>query len=150
MEHENHEKLNLIYYAGADQPHIQYTLNIPETTPDTQSKNFSIISNFTTSLYNTHSNVVGEIISNATSTSISITQFIEVFTYIISLPLGTITFGFNIIGNNNQSYFTGGQVINLNFMYGSGEYQNANVKYATLLPVNDQNQARLLTVEFNN
>ena len=143
------KQLNLIYYAGADQPHVQYTLNIPETTPDPFNNNSSIISNFTTSLYDTHSNIVGVIISNATSTSISTTQFIEVFTYIISLPHGTMTFGFNIIGDNNQSFFTGGQSIILNFMYGSGKYQNANVKYASLLPVNDQNQARLLTVKFD-
>ena len=146
---KKHEQLNLIYYAGTDQSNTQYILNIPEVTPDPQSQNASILSNFTTSLYDTHSNIVGEVISTATSTSISTTQFIEVFTYTISLPHGTMTFRFNIIGDNNQSYFTGGQVINLNFMYGSGEYQNANVKYASLLPVNDPNQTRILSVEFN-
>ena len=61
-----------------------------------------------------------------------------------------MTFGFNIISdNNNGSFFTGGEIINLNFLYGSGDYQNADVKYATLLPVNDPNQSRILTIEFD-
>jgi hypothetical protein len=70
-------------------------------------------------------------------------------TYIISLSNGTMTFGFTVIGNNNDNFYIGGQIINLNFMYGSGEYQNANVKSATLLPVNDPNQTRLITLVFD-
>lgn len=71
-------------------------------------------------------------------------------TYIISLSNGTMTFGFTVIGNNNDNLYIGGQVINLNFIYGSDEYQNANIKSATLLPMNDPKQTRLLTVVFDN
>ena len=60
-----------------------------------------------------------------------------------------MTFGFNIIYDKELDFFTGGQAIILNFLYGSGDYQNANVKYATLIPVNDPNQTRILTIEFN-
>ena len=44
----------------------------------------------------------------------------------------------------NHSYiFTGGEVINLNFLYCYGKYQNADVKSATLLPVNNPNKQEL-------
>ena len=61
-----------------------------------------------------------------------------------------MTFGFNVVGDNNQSYFTAGQLINLNFMYGTGKYQNVNVKLANILPINDQNQTRFVAVKFEN
>ena len=60
-----------------------------------------------------------------------------------------MSFGFNKVSDNITIFFIGGQVINLNFMYGSGEYQNTNVKCATLLPVNDPKQTRILTIVFD-
>ena len=149
MEHKKHKQLNLIYFVGIDQPQVGYYLIIPEITPDPQDLNSSSIYNSTYSLYDTHTNEVGIIIGNTIYTSISASQNIQMNTYIISLSNGTMTFGFTVIGNNNDNFYIGGQVINLNFMYGSGEYQNANVKYATLLPVNDPNQTRILTIEFD-
>ena len=156
MKHENGEQLNLIYYVGEGQPTDNYVSNIPEITPDPQSNKFCNISSFTTSLYDTHTNIVGDVISNSTNTSISETQNIQISTWTISLPISTpngieystMTFGFNVVGDNNQSYFTGGQLINLNFLYGTGKYQNINVKLANILPVNDQNQTRFVTVKF--
>ena len=158
MKHESKEQLNLIYYVGEDQPTDNYVSNIPEITPEPQSKNFCNISSFTTNLYDTHTNIVGEVISNSTNTSISETQNIQISTWTISLPFytplgvenSTMTFGFNVVGDNNQSYFTVGQLINLNFLYGTGKYQNVNVKLANILPVNDQNQTRFVTVKFEN
>lgn len=149
MKHENHEQLNLIYFVGDDQPVVEYILNIPEVNPAPQSHNRSDIFNFTTTLYDTHTNEVGTIIGNTSSTTISAIKNVQINTYILSLPHGTMTFGFNIIFVTGLDNFTGGQVIKLNFLYGSGEYQNANVKCATLLPVNDPKQTRLLTIEFD-
>jgi hypothetical protein len=60
-----------------------------------------------------------------------------------------MTFGFNIIFVTGLDNFTGGEIIKLNFLYGSGDYQNANIKHATLLPVNDLKQSRILTVVFD-
>ena len=71
MKHEHCEQLNLIYYVGEGQSTDNYVSNIPEITPDPQSKKFCNISSFTTSLYDTHTNIVGEVISNSTNTSIS-------------------------------------------------------------------------------
>ena len=147
---KKHEQLNLIYFVGDDQPIVEYVLNIPEVNPAPQSNNRSDIFNFTTTLYDNHTNEVGVIIGNNSATTISAVKNVQINTYILSLPYGTMTFGFTIIFDTGLDNFTGGEIIKLNFLYGSGEYQNANVKYATLLPVNDQNQARLLTVEFDN
>ena len=144
-----HEQLQLIYFVADDQPHADYELNIPEINPSPQSNNSSVIFNFTTPLYDTHTNEIGVIIANTTITSITAVKDIQINTYILSLPLGTMTFGFNIIYDKELDFFTGGQAIILNFLYGSGDYQNANVKYATLIPVNDPNQTRILTIEFD-
>ena len=146
---KKHEQLNLIYFVGADQPLVEYVLNIPEVNPVPQSNNRSDIFNFTTTLYDTYTNEVGTIIGNTSSTTISAVKNVQINTYILSLPYGTMTFGFTIIFDTGLDNFTGGQVIKLNFMYGSGEYQNATVKCATLLPVNDIKQTRILTIEFD-
>ena len=132
-----------------DQPHADYELNIPEQNPSPQSNNSSVIFNFTTPLYDTHTNEIGVIITNTSSTSISAVKDIQINTYILSLPHGTMTFGFNIILDKELDNFIGGEIIKLNFLYGSGDYQNTNVKYATLLPINDPNQTRILTIEFD-
>jgi hypothetical protein len=147
---KKHEQLNLIYFLRDDQQLVKYILNIPEINPAPQSYNSSDIFNFTTTLYDTNTNEVGTIIGNTSSTTISAVKDIQINTYILSLPRGTMTFGFNIIYNEeNKDFFTGGQVIILNFLYGSGEYQNANVKFASLLPVNNPNQTRILNIEFD-
>ena len=144
-----HEQLQLIYFAGEDQLYAYYELNIPEQNPSPQSNNSSVIFNFTTPLYDTHTNEIGVIITNTSSTSISAVKDIQINTYILSLPHGTMTFGFNIIFVTGLDNFIGGEIIKLNFLYGSDEYQNANVKCATLLPVNDPKQSRILTIEFD-
>jgi hypothetical protein len=144
-----HEQLQLIYFVEDDQPHADYELNIPEINPSPQSNNSSIIFNFTTPLYDTHTNEIGVIIANTTITSISAVKDIQINTYILSLPHGTMTFGFNNILDRELDNFIGGEIIKLNFLYGSGDYQNTNVKYATLLPINDPNQTRILTIEFD-
>lgn len=68
MKHEQCDQLNLIYYVGEGQPTVNYVSKIPEITTNPQSKNFCNISSFTTGLYDTHTNIVGEVISNSTNT----------------------------------------------------------------------------------
>lgn len=146
---KKHEQLNLIYFVGDDQPVVEYFLNIPEINPAPLSHNRNDIFNFTTTLYDTHTNDVGTIIGNTSSTTISAIKNVQINTYVLSLPRGTMTFGFNIIFVTGLDNFIGGEIIKLNFLYGSDEYQNANVKCATLLPVNDPKQSRILTIEFD-
>jgi hypothetical protein len=146
---KKHEQLNLVYFVGANQPLIEYVLDIPEINSVPQSENYSNIFNFTTTLYDIHNNNVGVIIGNNIGTKISSSQNLENNNYIILLPHGTMSFGFNKVSDNITNFFIGGQVINLNFLYGSDEYQNAKVKCARLLPVNDPNQTRILTIEFD-
>ncbi len=152
MKNKKHEQLNLIFFAATNQPQVNYVINIPEiqsVPPDPLNLNSSSINNYTTNLYDTHNNNIGLLICSTISTSISVSQNIQINTCVFSLQNGTMTFAYNIIQNNNEYYYIGGQVIILNFMYGSGEYQNANVKSATLLPVNDPNQTRLITLVFD-
>ena len=146
---KKHEQLNLIYFVGDNQPIVEYILNIPEVNPTPESNNSSDIFNFTTTLYDTHTNEVGVIIGNNSATTISAVKNVQINTYILSLPYGTMTFGFTIIFDTGLNDFIGGEIIKLNFLYGSGEYQNANVKSATILPVNDPKQTRILTVVFD-
>jgi hypothetical protein len=152
MEHKKHEQLQLIYFGAMNQPQVNYFLDIPEVQsvpPDPYHVNSSGINNYTTNLYDTNNSDVGLLITSTIITSISALQNIESNTFIFSLPNGTMTFGFTLIQDKNDFNYIGGQIINLNFMYGSGEYQNVNVKYATLLPVNDPNKTRLITVVFD-
>lgn len=123
-------------------------MDIPEINSVPQSENFSNIFYFTTTLYDIHNNI-GVMIGNNIDTKISSSQNLENNNYIISLPHGTMSFGFNKVSDNITNFFIGRQVINLNFLYGSDEYQNAKVKSATILPINDSNQTRILTIEFD-
>ena len=120
------------------------------SSSELSSLNSSGINNYTTNLYDTNNSDVGLLITSTINTSISASQNIESNTFIFSLPNGTMTFGFTLIQNKNDPNYIGGQVIILNFLYGTGDYQNANVKNATLLPVNDSNKTRLITVVFDN
>lgn len=149
---EKHEQLNLIYYAQ-NEPQINYFISIPESEsyPRGPKKLSSGINTYTTPLYdiNNRDCDIGLLISTTTIIPSLPLQNCQINTFVFSLTDGTMTFGFTLfIANDVFNYSS--EVINLNFLYGSGKYQNANVKSATLTPVDNINQARVINIEFDN
>ena len=71
------------------------------------------------------------------------------FNVIYILESGTLTFLFNSLNTPLLSFFEPGKTIKLNFLYGTGLFENIKVEYASLLPLGNIEKTRIITSEYN-
>jgi hypothetical protein len=150
MLKENLIKLNLFYQAKEAQEFLQ---EIPNSGIEKIERSFNYV--YTINLYNSCDNKqVGTIKLVGNNTTIdNQSRMLTNVTMIIYLENGSLTFSYNAIRDFKPDPVTGtvpippSVEIPLTFIYGTGDYYKANVKYSSLVTLReDVNRTRFFEI----
>ena len=154
MLKENLIKLNLFYQAIEAQEFLQ---EIPNSGIEKIEKSFNLI--VTVPLYNSCDNSqVGtcKIVGNNTTID-NQSKILENITWILYLENGSLTFSYNTIRDfkpdpvSGTTFIPPSTEISLTFIYGTGDYYKANVKYSSLVTLReDVNRTRFFEIIIQN
>ena len=142
MLKENFIKLNL-FYRGLPSEGQDFLQEIPNSGIEKIEKSFNYV--YTNPLYNSCDNSqVGtcKIVGNNTTID-NQTKILGNLSFILYLENGSLTFSYNDIRDFKPDPVTGilliplGTERSLTFIYGSGDYYKANVKYSSLVTLRE-------------